>query len=238
MVVFRWASAKRIYLDRAIRMAEISLVPLTNDLVALITWRYGLDLFPVLAAALYSYVGMRHLRLLGLGFHWSWESIRFALIAGAALAVPSLLFFLHPILVGNVTAGPVRPATVGNVNGLLRAVLINLPVLTAIVEELVFREFLYVELKRLWQTLVANALLFTLWHAVAAWTSVQGTAFGKSPALLLFAYIGALGSVFVAGIVFALVRHRTGSFVYSALTHWLSDATILLALFAAAHFGW
>jgi membrane protease YdiL (CAAX protease family) len=56
--------------------------------------------------------------------------------------------------------------------------------------------------------------------------------------LLLLAYGGALASVFVGGIVFALVRHKTGSFVYAALTHWLCDAAIVVALFGTAHFGW
>jgi membrane protease YdiL (CAAX protease family) len=238
MAIHHPPPARRIQVARAVRIAELCLVPLSNDVVALITLRYGLDLFPLLAAALYSYVGMRHLRLLGLAFHWSWQSVRFAAIAGALLAIPSLLFLMHPILVGRVTTGPVTPVTVGAVNGLMRGVLISVPVLTVIIEELVFREFLYFETRSLPRTLVVNALLFTVWHGIAALTAVQGTAFGGSLGLLLLSYGSALGSVFVGGIVFAFVRHRTGSFVYSALTHWLTTTAILLALFGAAHFGW
>jgi len=238
MTSHRLAPARRIQVARAVRIAELCLVPLSNDLVALITWRYSLDLFPLLAAALYSYVGMRHLRLLGLEFHWNWQSVRFAAIAGLLLGIPSLLFLVHPILVGRVTTGSVTPVTVGAVNGLMRAVLINVPVLTVIIEELVFREFLYFETNSLPRTLVLNALLFTGWHGVAALTAVQGTTFGGSPGLLLLAYGSALGSVFVGGMVFAFVRHSTGSFVYSALTHWLTTTAVLFALFAASHFGW
>jgi membrane protease YdiL (CAAX protease family) len=238
MAVLRQTSAKHERRTQTIRAAELCLVPLSNDLVALITWRYGLDLFPVLAAMLYSYVGMRHLRVLGLEFHWSWQSVRLALMAGLLLAVPSMLIFVHPILVGRVTAGPVTPVTVSAINGLLRTVLIDLPVLTAIIEELVFREFLYFESSSLLRTLVLNSLLFTVWHGVAAFTTVQGTSFGRNPGLLLLSYAGALGSVFVGGVVFAFVRYRTGSFVYSALTHRLTDSTILVALFGVTHFGW
>jgi membrane protease YdiL (CAAX protease family) len=43
-------------------------------------------------------------------------------------------------------------------------------------------------------------------------------------------YIGSLATVFVGGVVFALVRWRTGSFVYSALAHWVVLGLITLAM--------
>ena len=55
--------------------------------------------------------------------------------------------------------------------------------------------------------------------------------------MLAVAYIGSLASVFVGGVVFAWVRHITGSFVYSALTHWLSDASIVIVIWVVVHFA-
>lgn len=222
-------------LASAMRWGELSLIPLSNDLAALIAWRTGLDLFPLLAAFLYIYIGLRHLRVWGLQLRWAWSSVGLAGLAGLLLAAPTLIFFVHPLFVGHVQTSPVTPLTVSELNGLFHQVLFQLPVATAIVEELVFRAFLYVELRTLPRTLTLNAALFTLWHVAAGFLAVRGTAFGRNPGLFILAYAGSLASVFVGGLVFAFVRHKTGSFVYSALTHWICDATILIALFATAH---
>lgn len=237
MAVLRARSETRSTLRIALRWGELCLIPLTNDVVAIIAWRTGLDLFPLLAAFLYSYVGMRHLRYLGLQFRWGWSFVGVATLAGLLLAAPTLLFFVHPLFVGHVQSGPVTPLTVSALNGLFHQVLFQIPVATAIIEELVFRGLLYVELATLRRTLLLNAALFTLWHGVAAYLAVRQTAFGGSVGLLVLAYVGSLASVFIGGVVFAYVRHRTGSFVYSALTHWITDATIFIALFATAHVG-
>jgi membrane protease YdiL (CAAX protease family) len=213
----------------------LCVIPLSNDAVGLVTRRSGLDLFPLLAAALYVYVVMRRPQALLHGMRWSGRSARLAASAGFLLAAPSLLFFLHPILVANVNSAPATPVSIGAVNGLLRFVLLDVPFLTAIVEELVFRELLYVKVGSLPRTLTFNALLFTVWHGVAAYTAVQGTAFGRSPGLLALAYVVALVAVFIAGVTFALVRHKTGSFAYAALAHWICASMIVVALFATAH---
>ena len=234
----RAVSASRPRLKEPVGLVPLILIPLSNNLVALITWRWGLDLYPVLAAALYTYIGVRHLDTLDLGFRWSRRAVLLAILAGLALAVPSLLFFLHPVLVSSIRSGPHPPVTVAVVNGLLRRVLIDLPVLTAIIEELVFRHYLYFVAGTLRRTVLLNSFLFTVWHGVAAFTAVQGTSFGHQTGLLFLAYVGALASVFVGGVVFALVRYTTGSFAYSALTHWLTDSIIVIALWGVTYLGW
>lgn len=235
MAALPLTAERRATLVGALRWGEIFLLAFSNNVVAWIAWRTGLDLYPVLAAFLYSYAGFRLLRYFGLQFRWSWSSVGKAALAGLALAAPTLVFFVHPLFVGHVQSGPVTPMTVSGLNGLLHQVLFQLPVETAIIEELVFRGLLYVRLGSLPRTLLLNAALFTLWHAVAAYPTILHTAFGKSVGLFALAYAGSLASVFVGGLVFAYVRHKTGSFVYSALTHWICDATILSALFATAH---
>jgi len=219
---------------RLIWIAELCLIPVSNDVVALITWRIGLDLYPVLAAALYAYIGIRHLRVLPFGFAWSRRSVAIGAIAGASLALPPMIFFLHPLFVGSVGYGPIANMSF---NGLLRRVLIDLPFLTAFIEELVFRHWLFFELKSPLRTVLFNASIFTVWHGIAAFAAVAATQYGSSAQLLLLSYVGSLGAVFVGGVVFALVRHMTGSFVYSALAHWLTDAGFVLVIWTMAHSG-
>ncbi|HEU5441655.1 MAG TPA: CPBP family intramembrane glutamic endopeptidase [Ktedonobacterales bacterium] len=153
------------------------------------------------------------------------------------MGIPSLLFFVHPVLVGSVQDVPLAQASISSINGLMRRLLVDLPVMTALIEELVFRSLLFAPLGSLRRTLVVNAGLFTVWHGVAAYTSVLDTPLSHSPGLML-SYAGALGSVFVGGLVFAFVRWKTGSFIYSALTHWLTDALILVALWGVSHLSW
>lgn len=230
----RIASPSRWHVTRLVWIAELLLIPLSNNVVALITWRYHLDLFPVLAAILYTYIGIRHLRILPFGFVWSVRSLIIGALAGLLLALPPIIFFLHPIFVSNVDYGPVANMSV---NGLIRYTLMDLPFLTAIIEELVFRHWLFFEAKSPLRTILINASLFTVWHGVAGFIAVGATQFGKSFPTLLLSYLGSLAAVFVGGVVFAWVRHTTGSFVYSALTHWLSDAAIVLAIWIAARIG-
>ncbi len=238
MAVTPVAAAKRIDVARVVRMAELTAIPLSNDLVALVTWRTGLDLYPVLAAVLYIYVLARHFKTLGAQFRWSWASVRLGVVAGLGLALPPLIFFVHPILVPHINAGRASGASVALVNNLLRYVLLDVPVLTAIVEELVFRSYLFVTASTTRRTILINAGVFTAWHLVSGFTTVQTTAFGHAPVMLLISYVGALASVFVAGVVFIIVRLKTGSFIYSALAHWLTDAVMIAALWGAAHLGW
>ena len=219
---------------RLVWIAELCLIPLSNNVVAFITWKTGLDLFPVLAAALYTYIGIRHLRILPFGFVWSRRSLIIGTLAGLALAAPAIIFFIHPFFVSNVDYGPIAHMTV---SGVMRYVLMDIPFLTAIIEELAFRHWLFFEAKSPTRTILFNAFIFTVWHGVAGFTAVAATQFGSSGEMLAFAYIGSLASVFVGGGVFAWVRHITGSFVYSALTHWLSDASIVMVIWAVAHFA-
>lgn len=222
----------RVRIARAVWIAELCLIPLSNNVVALIQWRTSLDLYPVLAAFLYTYIGFRHLQTLPVGFHWSWRGVAFGVAGGVALSLPVIAYFVHPILLGSIAY---QPITSLSVNGLIHRLLVDLPVLTAIVEELTFRHWLYFEVTSLPRTLLFNALLFTVWHGVAGFIAVYDTEIGRGIGMFLVAYAGSLLAVFVGGVVFAFVRHRSGSFVYSALAHWLSDAVIVLAIWGTAH---
>lgn len=233
---------KRVDTARLVRLAELTAIPLSNNLVAFVTWRTGLDFYPLLAAVLYIYVIARSHKAIGAELRWNWRSARLAVLAGLGLGLPPLLFFIHPTLVPQLQYGHASGASVNLlndlVNGLMRRVLEDVPMMTAIVEELVFRSFLFVTASKTRNTILINGGVFTVWHLVSAYTTVQATAFGHSPLMLLISYGGALLSVFVAGVVFIMVRLKTGSFVYSALAHWLTDSVMFVALWGVAHLGW
>lgn len=226
--------AEALRRTRLIWIAEICLIPLSNNVVAFITWKTSLDLFPVLAAVLYTYIGIRHLRILPFGFVWNRRSLMIGTLAGLALAAPAVIFFIHPFFVSNLDYGPIAHMTP---SGVIRYTLLDIPFLTAIIEELVFRHWLFFEAKSPIRTILFNAGIFTVWHGVAGFTAVAATQFGGSGGLLALSYVGSLASVFVGGVVFAWVRHTTGSFVYSTLAHWLSDAAIVLSIWAVARIG-
>jgi membrane protease YdiL (CAAX protease family) len=59
-----------------------------------------------------------------------------------------------------------------------------LPFLTAIIEELVFRHWLYFEMKSPVRTILFNATLFTVWYGVAAFTAVAAAPDGDNDGLL------------------------------------------------------
>ncbi len=232
MAAPRITSSNPWHLTRVVWIAELWLIPLSNNVVALIFWRTGIDLYPVLAAVLYTYISIRHLRVLPFGFVWSRRSIMVGIAAGLALALPAMIFFIHPILVGNVSYGPIATLSV---NGLLRRTLVDLPFLTAIIEELVFRHWLFIETTSTSATVLFNAFIFTVWHGVAGFTAISATQFGGGTGMLLLAYLGSLAAVFVGGVIFAVVRLKTGSFVYSVLAHWISDASIVVVIWSLGH---
>jgi membrane protease YdiL (CAAX protease family) len=186
----------------------------------------------LLAVGLYTWVGGIELRRTGrrvFGWRPQWRRVRFTLGAGLALAIPSVLFFAVASLQGGVGYSPIAALSV---QGLLKRELVEIPLLTALVEDLVFRQFLYREFpqRTLGATLLTNAGIFTLWHLVVTARTVSETSFATSLWLLAGSYLGSLATVFVAGIVLAYVRVRTGSFLYSALTHWLLVGLITLAV--------
>jgi len=230
----RIISSNQWNITRVVWIAELCLIPLSNNVVAIIFWKTRLDLYPVLAALLYTYIGIRHLRILPFGFVWKWQSVVTGAVGGLLLALPAIIFLVHPILVGSVSYGPIGSLSV---NGLLRRLLVDLPFLTAIIEELVFRHWLFFETKSPGRTVLFNAFLFTVWHGVAGYFAVSATPFGANAGLLWLSYAGSLAAVFVGGVVFALVRLRTGSFIYAALAHWLSDAAIVMVIWSMAHFA-
>lgn len=144
-----------------------------------------------------------------LGCSFDFPNAWLFLLLGPALSVgvASLAVLLRP------------PATESPIEGLLvdRRVLILVVLLGPIVEELVFRGFLYPLLARSmgpWIAIIATAIPFALLHgAQNEWT------------WQLLVPIG------LAGVVFGIIRHVTRSTVAAMLTHIGYNSTAVLLYF-------
>ncbi len=226
-------SSKRRSPLRWIALAAILLV---GNLANALSWRFAVPIdsgvFSIsLAAGLYVAPGLNELRLSrakGRGWRLSWKSLALAIAAGLALALPSIVFFVVASGHGGLGYGAIPSLPVPS---LLLRELVEIPLLTAIIEELVFRQYLWrlFAQKRLITSVLVNAGIFTLWHLVVNARTVMASHLTGSPLLDAGAYIGSLATIFAAGVVFALVRWRTGSFAYSAITHWVLLGAITLA---------
>lgn len=140
-----------------------------------------------------------------------------ALEAGARLGTP-------------VTYQPLRGASSSTV--LIHAV-VGLPVQTAIPEEIAFRGLLLGLLMRrltpLRAALVTSAT-FVAWHVVVQLQTLAVTNF-SSPWQIVPAMGLAFAGLFAGGLIFALLRLRTGNLAAAVMAHWLFDASLITGLF-------
>src|SRR5487761_1892505 len=210
---------------------------LAGNLANALSWRFAVPIdtgaFSIaLALGLYVTPGWgewRRLRVVAPSWRLRWRPTALALAAGLALALPSVLFFVISSGHGGLGYGAIPSLSAPS---LLMRELVEIPLLTALVEELVFRQYVYRLFAQtsLIATVLLTAGLFTLWHLVVNARTILATHLTASPLLDIGAYAGSLATIFAAGVVFALVRWRTGSFVYSAMTHWLLLGIITLAV--------
>ncbi|HEV2460627.1 MAG TPA: CPBP family intramembrane glutamic endopeptidase [Ktedonobacterales bacterium] len=220
----------------ASQWAELGVLLLAGNLANLVSWRLGYPINSgpvtiVLACALYAYIGPAVWRERRYRMHALRRPLRsfvFALGAAAALTAPSLVFLWISATHGGLHYPQIQSLSV---HALLVRVLVEIPLLTALVEELVFRQYLLVRFasSTTLRTLAGNVLIFTLWHLVVTLRTVMDTSYARDPWLLALSYLGALGTIAIGGAVFALVRLRTGSFLWSALSHWATDALLTIA---------
>jgi uncharacterized protein len=170
---------------------------------------------------------------LGLTRHGALRSTGIGLLVGLALALPAVLFLYAPPLVGH----PVTHAPLGSLTpeSLLWRAFVWMTLDTAAPEELAFRGVLLAALLRRFavpRAVVLSAVAFTLWHAVIVTRTLGVTNLATEPLFLTLGFVGSFASVFVGGIIFAVVRLRTGHVLGSIGAHWAFNAVLLLGLYA------
>lgn len=216
---------------------EVAGILAAGNLATGLSWlaRYPINSGPfavTLAAGLGGYVWLRRSQdqrreLLCAAWPLRQGSVFLAVAGGLALAVPSLLGLWVAATRGQMPTSDIQQLSG---SGLAVRLMVEIPLLTALPEELTFREHLYPRLLAASpaRTALRNAAIFTLWHPVVAWRTVLQSGYPRRPLVLAGAYLGALAGIFAGGLVFAVVRMKTGSFVYSALAHWLAVVLITL----------
>jgi membrane protease YdiL (CAAX protease family) len=157
-----------------------------------------------------------------------------AVVGGLALAAPSLLGLWIASTHGQLPYSDIQGLTGG---ALVVRLLIEIPLLTALPEELVFRQYLLQRFPAATpaRTLLLNAAIFTLWHLVVQARTALDAWPGQPPLLVVGSYFGGLAGIFAGGAVFGFVRIKTGSFAYSALAHWLAVGLITLGTWRLSH---
>lgn len=161
------------------------------------------------------------------------RSAGIGLFVAAAAGVAALLFLRFPPLV----SGPVVYAPIAGLTpvGLFTRVGVWMPLDTVLPEELAFRGVLFAELRRSTsglKTIVASAAVFTLWHVVIISRTLALTNLRTDPLLWVLGLAGACAGVFAGGVLFAVLRIRTGHLAASVLAHWGFNTLLIVGLAA------
>ena len=112
--------------------------------------------------------------------------------------------------------------------------LVTLPLATALFEEVTFRGCLQSVAVRTYGVAAGIALMalaFTLWHGVINFKTIQDTNAAGGVALPMAAYTASAVGLFVGGVIFGVLRHRTGSVVAPFAFHWLIVLAMNTTLF-------
>jgi membrane protease YdiL (CAAX protease family) len=215
---------------------ELFFILLVGNLAALLSWLFK---HPVnsgavnitLALFLYLYVAFKYRFRFSRGatdLKSLARNLVISVAAGLVITLPPLVFFLFPVLVSNIDYTPIKSLSVA---ALLFRILMEIPFFTAVSEELLFRQYIYTKIKaEQWRGMLLNGLIFTGWHFVVVLRTILDTSFSQNLFLTLLSYLGALISVFIGGLLFVFVRQKTGSFLYSAVTHWLNVALMTMII--------
>ncbi len=169
---------------------------------------------------------------LGLDRQGALRSAGVGLLVALVVALPAVVFLRMPPLVG----APVSYSALNTLSTetLAWRALVWMPLDTALPEEVAFRGALLGALLQRFpvrRAVVLSALTFTLWHVVIVVRTLAATNLADEPLLAGIGFLGALGSIFVGGVVFAALRMRTGHLAASVVMHWTFNAALLFGLY-------
>jgi membrane protease YdiL (CAAX protease family) len=174
--------------------------------------------------------------LIGLGLHRHGllTSLLLGLMLGLAMGLPGALYFLSP----DLAPVPVRHEELrgAGASTFLMLVLVQIPFATALAEELAFRGLLQARLRAAFgpaRAVLLGSIVFAAWHLVVNARTLQDTGLGAEPAAAVLVYLGQIVAVFIGGLLFALLRERSGNLAGCVVAHWLTDVLLLAGLYFA-----
>jgi uncharacterized protein len=112
------------------------------------------------------------------------------------------------------------------------AVLVRIPLGTALFEEVVFRGLLLAVFLRCCPprvAVLASSVVFGLWHIAPTAVSLELNGATPTSAAGMAAIAGTVALTTVAGLAFTWLRWRSGSLLAPVLAHWATNALGLLA---------
>ncbi len=219
-----------------------TLLVVYGNLLAMAASRFDAGILPglanmVLLAGLLGYVlwvKRQPLSAIGLTTNNLPLSLAAGFGVGALMALPALVFFAFPV----VSEQPVREATIAALSlpEYVYRVTVHALVVTALVEEVAFRGVLQWRLVSALGTrqgILVGSGFFALWHVVVNAQTAQSTNLPSSPEFVALSFAGSLASVFVGGLLFAVLRQHTGNLASAIAAHWVVVAIMVTALFLA-----
>lgn len=161
------------------------------------------------------------------------SSLKWGALIGILIPAPLFILVAVQDLVWRV--GVDDPRIVGITLGtLLYRVLIRIPLATALFEELLFRGILYgrlITLTNFTRTALITSGVFALWHITPTLNVFRDSDAFSSDMLLGLAFVGALFSTFLGGLMFAFIRYRTDSVAGCVAAHGLINSLATVAFY-------
>lgn len=175
---------------------------------------------------------------LGLTVRGLGRSLGYGALGGLGMALPALAFFAFSVAL----PAPIQYPEIARLTPpqLLGRVLVQIPLVTALFEEVAFRGLLQAKFVAALGTgrgILATVAVFAAWHGVIVYHSIRQTN-AVLPGLPLplaygVAYAVAMLAIAAGGLVFSLLRHFTRNLGGSVMAHWLVVALMVTALFFA-----
>lgn len=156
------------------------------------------------------------------------------LAAAVAIAVLAFLYFLYPI---GVPGGSIDYENFANdsVGEFTFWAAVRYPVHAVVFEEVLFRGVLLALAMRAFgatRAIVLTAATFAAWHVVVNNQTIGASNAADNAAFFVFAQVGSLVALFVGGVIFAVMRWRSGSLAGPIVFHWLSVVAMNSTLYA------
>lgn len=114
--------------------------------------------------------------------------------------------------------------------------LVRIPLGTVVLEEVAFRGVLlgaWSRYRSMAAAVAGSSAVFGLWHVGPSMVLLAENDVALDPAGLVVAVGGAVAVTAAAGVVFSLLRLRTGGILGPALVHWAANALGTVAAFVA-----
>jgi membrane protease YdiL (CAAX protease family) len=169
------------------------------------------------------------LRDLGIRSGTVGRSLGWGLAAGAFGSAVVAIFFAFPLVSRDAVTHPdFRGLSLRRILWMLVGQIL---LSTAVFEEVTFRGVLQAKLTRLLAprpAVLVGGALFAAWHLAITWYNLRRSNLPRRWFAPL--YVGALATFWVAGVIFGLLRQRTGSLAGGILAHWLVVSNIVLAV--------